>query len=454
MKLHSRIFLLLLVTLLGLGTASMAFLYGSTKNVVERETAERLKTAQRTFYDVLENQQTFLNRSVETVARDWGLRQAVGSNDRDTLESVLQNHSQRIAADVALFIDASGVLRATTLSGPQTVPAQLVAQTQAASESTIQLIAALNGRYYQMVMTAVNAPVRVGWVGMGFAIDDALALHYSGLTGVNISFVHKQPDGIEFIASSLAEKKLQFYKGYELVDSDEARQVKTSEWEDLALYGELDQLGTSRLGVLLQRSLDGARAEFRSWWWSLLSIFTAITALALVFAYLFSRGITQPLNQLLLAVTDIARGDYSTPIKIERKDEIGFLSRAFQKMQVAIGEREDEIQYRADHDLVTQMLNRNGFILRLENKLEAHPGCPLVVASFRLNHFQDINDALGHSWGDKLLQMVAERVGESLEGSYLAHFNTDEFALVFDVDTVTSAYGLGDCHSSMLRKRI
>ncbi len=99
MTLHSRIFGLVLLMLIGLSTASMLFLYQSTRNNVERDVADRLILARTAFADLFANQQRYLISSVETVVNDWGLRQVIGQHDKATVESVLVNHSRRVGAD-------------------------------------------------------------------------------------------------------------------------------------------------------------------------------------------------------------------------------------------------------------------------------------------------------------------------------------------------------------------
>jgi diguanylate cyclase (GGDEF)-like protein len=438
MSLHGRIFLLVLLMLLGLGSTSTAFLYRSTAQRVEAEVADRLEIARRSFIDGFENRQMNLTASVRTVVNDWGLRQAIGQHDRSTLESVLANHSNRIGADVAFFIDLEETVFASTTSG--VIPPEEIAKLISESGGPYRFLVS-EQRILQLVVSEVRAPVRLGWVAMGFAIDDTLASHFSRLHDVEVSFVSRSRSGP--VASSLPEgSRIQAAVIAER-DNGGLNRVGEATWEDLALN---HVLGDSDLVVVLQKSLSEPMASFRSWWWSLLTIFSLIVMLALGVAWAFSRGITQPLTQLLFAVQNMEAGNYSTLIDVDRNDEIGFLSKAFAKMQRAIGEREEEIRYRADHDLVTRIHNRNGFLDGLEHRIGGGESGieALIVLCLSVNHFKEIVDALGHTWGDRLLRMVADRLQQKFARNAVAHVDSDQFAMIGSSGDAADFFELAD----------
>jgi len=445
MKLHTKIFILLFTTLAGLGSASMLFLYQSVKENVEEDSSERLQVAQRTFYDVLDNQKNLLNASVETVVKDWALRQAIGQEDYTTLQSVLRNHSNRVGADVAVFIDLDGEVNASTKGVSSKLNDTASSLINTADQKTFQRIAAIGNNFYQLVLTEVRAPVHVGWVGMGFVIDDAFAQRYSKITGVDISFILNEasdtPSHLTFVASTLRDERLNHLKSTPIILQATHWPINAKKWQDLALYRSFDETNNSKLGVLLQRSLNEPREKFNQWWLSLLSIFGLISAVALAVGYALSRGITKPLDQLLIVIDDVSKGNYSSLIKTTRKDEIGSLSKSFAAMQQAVSLREEEINYRASHNTLTGLLNRNGFLEHCTSIITAldQPKEILILATFRLNHFQEIIDALGHSWGDELLKLVTARLENQLNVDCAAHLNLDEFVVAYVASDIGQA---------------
>lgn len=94
---------------------------------------------------------------------------------------------------------------------------------------------------------------------------------------------------------------------------------------------------------------------------------------------------------------------------------------------------EELINYQAYHDLLTSLPNRALFEDRLQlatAHARRYNEC-LAVMYLDVDRFKLVNDSLGHSMGDKLLQIVAERIMGCLRGEdTLARFGGDEFTLL------------------------
>jgi len=96
-------------------------------------------------------------------------------------------------------------------------------------------------------------------------------------------------------------------------------------------------------------------------------------------------------------------------------------------------EAEEQLVYIATHDALTGLPNRRLFNDRLTLEL-AHAQRnqqKLAVMLLDLDHFKDVNDTLGHSVGDKLLQVVGHRLKSLLRRSdTVARMGEDEFMLI------------------------
>jgi diguanylate cyclase (GGDEF)-like protein len=92
----------------------------------------------------------------------------------------------------------------------------------------------------------------------------------------------------------------------------------------------------------------------------------------------------------------------------------------------------EHLQFLADHDPLTKVLNRRGIeacLSRGQQRLRR--GNPLAVAYLDLDRFKLVNDLYGHPAGDSVLQKVCERARAPLPPNmYLGRIGGDEFLLV------------------------
>lgn len=96
----------------------------------------------------------------------------------------------------------------------------------------------------------------------------------------------------------------------------------------------------------------------------------------------------------------------------------------------------------ARRDPLTQVANRKYFyeLAELEVKRSQRYGNPLTVVYIDIDNFKEVNDALGHEEGDRLLQTVAETIRTNIRGAdVLARLGGDEFVLLLPEIDYTAA---------------
>ena len=93
---------------------------------------------------------------------------------------------------------------------------------------------------------------------------------------------------------------------------------------------------------------------------------------------------------------------------------------------------EAQIEHLAHFDALTNLPNRVSFRTDLNRALShVARGDTLAVLCLDLDHFKEVNDTLGHSIGDVLLQTVAGRIKECMRATdSVARLGGDEFAVV------------------------
>jgi diguanylate cyclase (GGDEF)-like protein/PAS domain S-box-containing protein len=109
------------------------------------------------------------------------------------------------------------------------------------------------------------------------------------------------------------------------------------------------------------------------------------------------------------------------------------------------------IHYQAHYDALTGLVNRTQFMNQVDDLLlTAKPGQQIAVMFLDLDHFKMVNDTLGHSIGDCLLQRVVKRLQDCCcSGEIISRWGGDEFTIVkseiYDVsDVVMFAQSLLD----------
>ena len=97
---------------------------------------------------------------------------------------------------------------------------------------------------------------------------------------------------------------------------------------------------------------------------------------------------------------------------------------------------EDQIEFHAYHDVLTDLPNRKLFTDRLRHALvrSARSGRPVATMFIDLDRFKSINDTLGHTAGDQLVVEMSRRLlGCVREDDTVARLGGDEFTIILEM---------------------
>lgn len=181
--------------------------------------------------------------------------------------------------------------------------------------------------------------------------------------------------------------------------------------------------------------------------------------------FLFYSTLIQPLEVLLAGIRKMDRGELGLQLAIKYRDEIGFLTRAFNeigaRLNILINEMETQVanrtqelaaanqalhlkleevealkrqlQEQAIHDPLTGLFNRRYLDQMLKGIFSAakRNQHPIGMILFDIDHFKEINDVFGHHAGDCVLRALGKMFNDSIRKEDLAfRIGGEEFIIV------------------------
>lgn len=458
-SLESRIVTLFLVLVVAVQVVGLLVIQRGIENNARQSIASELENGSKVFGRMLEQNAQSLRFGARLLARDTAFVALVGNNDdsdRATIESALVNSGGRIKAALTMLVNGDRQISAST--NPQQAAAleqQVLGMLdQAELADGANGMAIIDRRPYQIVVVPVKAPITIAWVVMTFPIDWQLARDMRGISGLDTTILTRDAAGDWLVAGSTLEAPQAQWLHNRLQGMAPAGPQAFDLMLGDSRYGArllpLGQAGNQSTQVLLARSFDEATAEYvrlERWLIGLTLGGIVISSAAIVFT---AKRIAQPISALAQTARRLEQGDYDQPVHSRRSDEIGALARAFDAMRAGIARREEQIGRLAYWDTLTDLPNRARFLLLLNDALTQaqQQRQSVFVLMMDLDRFKHVNDVMGHSFGDALLQQVAQRLRMLLDqhgqAAQLARMGGDEFAVLLPAAQLEAARRLAD----------
>lgn len=403
----------------------------SASGYIRHQVNQSLTRAAHLVETTLEGRKALLRSAAEVLTTDFGFRQAVATGDLATIGSVLENHGERIGADMMLLTDLQGRVTLTSIAAGRVetlapLPDGLASTVLRDGVGTVYLNQ--SGRLYQVIILPVRAPRPVALTGIGFRLDERFAAEVRSLTQLEVTLIHGNGTRVDPLYSTLS--------GAALAEALSAPEELQGSFRLPFAPGQaflsrritLQDAAGNQAGLLVSASLDEAFREFDALRDRILLLTFGIIVAAVAGSVVLANSLGAPLARLQAVAREIAAGSFQqVPDISSRAREIRGLFQAFLTMRDEIRAREVHILHQATHDTLTQLLNRPTLLSRLKTLL-VWPGHPVLVASINIRRFKQVNDTFGPAVGDELLRAVARQL-RSLGGpnDLFARAGADEF---------------------------
>jgi len=212
------------------------------------------------------------------------------------------------------------------------------------------------------------------------------------------------------------------------------------------------QLDMHDYGVLKIRANDSYIKERITFYTKFIMILMVFTfAVSLILSLLLRRKFLNPILYLAQTASKITTShDYSLRAEQLSQDEVGQLTSCFNDMLYNIEQRENslenqvrlrtnelenaniQLQQYAYQDGLTDLPNRRYFYEKLQSLVSVE-GMKFALIFIDLDGFKEVNDSLGHDYGDLLLHQVGARLQSCITSKdTVARLGGDEFTLILE----------------------
>ena len=163
--------------------------------------------------------------------------------------------------------------------------------------------------------------------------------------------------------------------------------------------------------------------------------FLLATVITIISVFIFSKRMMRPLEDLEIAISNLSQGNLDVSVQIPKSSELSSLSSAFNLMALKLKDKTHQLEHNAHYDELTKLPNRKLLYKKLEERFSQSPSKNQIFALLLLDldRFKEINDSLGHNYGDILLKQLGTRLSSLKQTKdFVARLGGDEFALILE----------------------
>lgn len=387
--------------------------YSSIKFNAERSVERELLASVAAFERLWSMSAQHMAASAEVLSADFGFREAVATEDIDTIASAAQNANARLdGLQVAVAFPDGRFVTAEGDAGelPESVYTALIEIERPSG------VISLNGLHYQAVAVPVRAPSLVGW-----------AIFWSDLNASRMQTL-EQMSAIPVTAAIMPSANVPDTDGNIFKTQSALGASKV-----IASFGEAQPVS-----LVLTYPLEAAMAPYRPMMVAILMFSVLGAALLIISGGYVARFLTRPIKALNESVQELAAGRRK-PVDVQADDEFGGLARSFNIMLGDLEAREAAIVEMAREDSETLLANRRAMNDDLRLRIEAEGEKNLRVVVIRVMRFQHVRAAIGHAAAAAALKVLAGRISDFTEGARPYRISSTDLGLILPASPTLSS---------------
>jgi signal transduction histidine kinase len=343
LRLRTRFLISMLVVTAGLTTISLLLVRRSVEQNVRQSIAVNLRNSVSAFQDFRQERETMLTRDVALLADLPLTRSIMTSSDPLTIQDASRDVWQIAKFDLFVLVNRSGKVVALHTRTP--------GFTQDAAQGYVQQFLDDESdsashwwfgehRLYQTFLQPIYRGTRaegtlLGFLVIGYEINDRLAGEVSKVAGSQVAFSY----GDEVVASTLSAGQTQAASLEKLNAGPpplEARDIEIGKERFLATSLLLSNSPNTPVRLRVLGSYDQATKFLYELNRYLLLLGFAAILVGSALVFFLSHTFTRPLANLVAGVRALETGDFHHPLDSRGGDEIGELTRAFDRMRSSL----------------------------------------------------------------------------------------------------------------------
>jgi len=364
------------------------------KHYTHHLSEKQIQRAEYFLSSYLHSQEVKDATAVKAITSDFGFKRTIADGDPATIQSMLENHAQRINIDLFILVDLQGSY--ITHHGPA-VPPHITQEllTLLQTDQYSPRMVAIDNQFYRLYLTPVKAPHTIAYAISGVHIDIEKLAHIKSITGLEL-LIHSAHSGSLLSTNDVSLMEITHITSGAAIKSNTIWQRQPYIIKEL----QLESPPPYDVQLFISANLNNFYKDFDQLSRTIVLISLVLVLLVLVISLVLSRKLFKPLELLHKNLLQRASFDYLTGI----------------------------------HNRITssELIQRQ--LLEVERRQK-----PLCIALADIDHFKSINDKYGHSAGDAVLIEITRRMAATLRKyDVIGRYGGEEFIVALQANTENS----------------